>query len=182
MTNHIRRRRPPANPARDPTRARALLLGALLGLTLAAMPASAPAASHHRAPIGDRVERAIARAINHFRARNGLGPVRLDGRLALTARRHSLSMARGHYFAHDSSGGPWSRRVRSASHAGEVGEILAYLRRTSPRRQPAAVVSLWINSPPHRAVMLAPGFRRLGVGRARSGRTTFFTVDFASGR
>lgn len=182
MTSHIRRRPAPTDPVAYPSTGRALLLGALLALTLVAMPAPAPAASHHRAPIGDRVERAIARAIDRFRARNGLGPLRLDRRLALTARRHSLSMARGHYFAHDSSGGPWSRRVRSASHASKVGEILAYLRHTSPRRQAAAVVSLWINSPPHRAVMLAGGFRRLGVGRARSGRTTFFTVDFASGR
>ncbi len=172
MTSHIRRPRP----------GRALLLSALLALALAAVPGTAPAASRPQAGIGDPVERAIARAINRFRARNGLGPVRLERRLALTARRHSLSMARGHYFAHDSSGGPWSVRVRTASHASEVGEILAYLHRTSPRRQAAAVVSLWINSPPHRAVMLAGGFRRLGVGRAGSGRTTFFTVDFASGR
>lgn len=181
MTIHTRRRLAPAATSRRPRPAGALLLAALL-LALAAAPSAAPAAHRHRAAIGDRVERAIARGINRFRAQHGLAPVRLDRRLSLASRRHSLSMARGHYFAHDSSGGPWSNRVRAASHADEVGEVLAYLRGASQRRQPGAVVSLWINSPPHRAVMLTPGFRRLGVGRARSGRTTFFTADFASGR
>ena len=43
---------------------------------------------------------------------------------------------------------------------------------------------MWMNSPPHRAVLLAPAGRRIGVGKRRgklgSARRAVFTADLTS--
>jgi uncharacterized protein YkwD len=48
------------------------------------------------------------------------------------------------------------------------------------------MVRLWMNSPPHRSVLLSRGLARLGVARragsSQGGVQTFYTVDFASRR
>ena len=75
-------------------------------------------------------------------------------------------------------------RVRRYTGARWVGENIAV---TSRRRGVARrVVRMWMASPSHRAVLLCPKSRRIGVGRER-GRLggvaySVFTVDFASSR
>jgi uncharacterized protein YkwD len=74
-------------------------------------------------------------------------------------------MVRGHYFGHVSRGGrdvvdrvagtSYGRRARFT-----VQENLYWWNR---RRSPAAVVSAWMGSSVHKANVLHPGFRQVGV-------------------
>ncbi len=45
----------------------------------------------------------------------------------------------------------------------------------------SAIVNMWLNSGPHRKIMLSRSFKRIGVGRSGS-RKCFVTADFASAR
>jgi uncharacterized protein YkwD len=125
----------------------------------------------------DRAERSAIRHINGLRAAYGLAPVRPARKLNRSAERHSTDMWLRAFFDHSSSDGtPFHIRVRRYVGQRAVGETIAWL-----TRQPdagAAVYRMWRDSPPHRAILLEPGFRRIGVAR-RHGR---WTADFASPR
>jgi uncharacterized protein YkwD len=81
------------------------------------------------------------------------------------------------FFGHGSSDGtPFDVRVRRYVGDRAVGETLAWL--TGRRAVARRVVRMWRDSPPHRAILLAPGFRRIGIAR----RHGLWTADFASRR
>ena len=116
-------------------------------------------------------------AINGTRAAHGLASVRVDSRLARVARSHSLDMLRRNYFSH----GAFAARVRSSGAPGPVfGEDLAWGTAATPQW----IIDQWLASPAHRAVLLRPGFRRVGIGIVTGtfngyGGTTVVTADFA---
>jgi uncharacterized protein YkwD len=128
--------------------------------------------------------------INGVRAQHGLQAVRANGRLRLAARRHAADMAAHDFFAHDSPAGTTvSSRVKHAGYLGGVrewwlGEALAWGR--SSAGAPRAILRGLLNSPPHRAILLDPNFRDLGVGvvhGAPSGSNRgALTVDLDFGR
>jgi uncharacterized protein YkwD len=125
----------------------------------------------------DRAERSTIHHINSFRAAHGLAPVRKARALNRSAERHSSDMWMRSFFNHTSSDGtPFHVRVRRYVGERAVGETIALISRQ--RRVGAAVYRMWRDSPPHRAIMLEPGFRRIGVARVH-GR---WTADFASSR
>ena len=121
-------------------------------------------------------ESSVLRAMNSVRASHHLAPLRLDYRLERVARAHSADMLRNQYFAH----GAFFARVSGSGAAGPVfGENLAY----GPTSA-TWVVNAWLASPPHRANLLRPGFRRVGVGSVvgtfqGSAGTMIVTADFA---
>ena len=80
-------------------------------------------------------------------------------RLARAADVHSRSMLRADFFSH----GAFSQRVRRFAPR-RIGETIAMRSRCSAR----GFVRMWLNSAPHRAVLLSRGFRRVGVGRRRA--------------
>jgi uncharacterized protein YkwD len=126
---------------------------------------------------------AMLRELNSVRAHNGLPPVRADRRMNGGATAHSQDMARKRYFAH----GSWTGRVRQASgRARNVGEVIGWLDRRDPRGEAVSLVRAWLDSPPHRTVMLGRGFQRVGIGRADGSvsgqQAALYTVDFASAR
>jgi uncharacterized protein YkwD len=138
------------------------------------------------APSLDGKERAIVRAINRKRSKNGLAKVRSSARLARAADFHSWEMLDANYFAHESrDGGSFDRRVRRFADRRAVGETLAML--GSCRGKSAGkVVRMWMSSPPHRAILLSSSYRRVGIGK-RTGslggnRACLVTADFASKR
>jgi uncharacterized protein YkwD len=119
-----------------------------------------------------RGEYAIVRAMNTVRARSGVPPLRVGPALTRAARAHSVDMARRGYFDH----GAFVQRLRSFGvRAPYLGENLAY--GTQPLTA-AAIVQMWIASPPHRQNLLDRGFRLIGVGIAGSSRK-LITADFA---
>ncbi len=170
---------------RPKTNMRALAVGGTVLATLGA-PTMAEA---RRSPAGfDATERRIIRLINKNRALFHLPPLRKTPALGRSADAHSRDMLRRNFFAHHSSNGtPFERRVRRYRRAGRLGENLAYVpRKRRGVGQARTVVGMWMASPSHRAVILNPRFRRIGIGR-RAGRlgtmrATVFTADFASRR
>jgi|SRR5215210_7786144 len=132
----------------------------------------------------ERTERALIRAINHQRRAAGLRRVHMSRRLSRAADRHSREMLAGNYFAHSSAdGGSFEGRVRRYARRGAVGETLAMLTACN-RGMPAAVIAMWLGSPAHRAIMLSPAFRRVGIGRRSGtlggGAACLVTADFAA--
>lgn len=119
-------------------------------------------------------ELAIVRVMNSVRASNGVPALRVGQALTRAARAHSVDMARRGYFDH----GPFVQRLRRFGvRARYVGENLAS--GTQPLSA-AAIVQMWIASPPHRQNLLDRAFRRVGVGVA-GGSTRLITADFAGG-
>lgn len=111
--------------------------------------------------------------INAVRAQQGLAGVGQRGMLAGAAGRHASRLKRRGQLQHSSTQ-TLARRARA-----RVGEILAW---SSNRRASArSIVRNWMNSPPHRAVLLDGGFRRVGVGASRGRRGLYVTADFATG-
>jgi uncharacterized protein YkwD len=144
----------------------ALVLSTLTTLLVLSFAASAPAAE----AAGPRLDRA--------RAAYGLRRMRANRRLARAADVHSRSMLRSDYFSH----GAFSQRVRRYASFRRVGETIAWRSRCSAR----GFVRMWLNSAPHRAVLLSRTFRRIGVGRRKgrlgATRACMVTADFASRR
>jgi uncharacterized protein YkwD len=140
------------------------------------VPATPPSAV--AAQVQTRAENAIVAQVNRMRRSHGLGAVRIDGRLARVARAHSLSMLRHDVLSH----GAFAVRLRRTGPRRRFGETLAW----APGRSGSArtVVSLWMHSPPHRAVLLDGSLHRVGVGRwlgaMGAQRGAAITADFSS--
>ena len=122
-------------------------------------------------------EASLLQTMNGVRASHGLAPLRLDVRLLRAARGHSADMLHRQYFAHGSVAG---RALAHGARGPVFGEDLAW--GTGATAQ--WVVNQWLASPSHRAVLLRPGFRRVGIGIslgtfAGHGGATVFTADFA---
>lgn len=131
----------------------------------------------------DRGEAAVVRALNRVRLRQGLPRLRVDPRLDRAADLHTRQMLSGGYFAHGAFASRLHRFVRSRA----VAETLAMVSRgTCRHRRVRRVVAMWVQSAPHRAIVLSPTYRRVGIGRRR-GRLAgapacVVTADFASAR
>jgi uncharacterized protein YkwD len=113
------------------------------------------------APAGARglstSESSLLGAINGTRTSNGVAPVRVDMQLVRVGRAHSADMLRRNYFSH----GSFAARVRASGARGPMfGEDLAW--GTAATAQ--WIIGQWLASPAHRAVLLRPGFRRVGIG------------------
>ena len=124
-------------------------------------------------------ERALLAAMNGARTSRGLRPLRLDAKLQSAARAHTTEMLRYGYFGH----GAFGRRLSSFGVRGPfVGENLAW--GNGRFRRAGVIVREWLRSPEHRANLLRPGFRRVGVG-SLTGRFSglrnvlVVTADFA---
>jgi uncharacterized protein YkwD len=125
-----------------------------------------------------RVESTTLRLINQAREAKGLKPVRLDTRLWRAARHHTRDMLRRQYFAHGATSDRLSRYVHGG---GVIGETLAW--GSGSYASPASTVRSWLNSPPHRRILLDRDFRFVGIG-SRGGRfagqrwARVYTADF----
>lgn len=122
-------------------------------------------------------EASLLQRINAVRMNNRLAPLRLDVRLLRAARGHSADMMNRQYFAHGAVAG---RALAQGARGPVFGEDLAWGTRVGADW----VVSKWLASPPHRANLLRPSFRRIGVGIsfgtfAGHGGVVVFTADFA---
>jgi uncharacterized protein YkwD len=124
-------------------------------------------------------EENLLQAINRARAVHGAPPLRVGVRLQAAARAHSRAMARTGAFTH----GNWYHRLRRHGvRARTLGETIAWGVGTDGTA--AAIVRMWLESPPHRATLLRRGFRRIGVGVAVGTMDGFpgasvATADFA---
>ena len=130
-----------------------LAISAGLVVALPAGPASATSAQFK-----------VVNKINRIRHANGLHRLRPAFSLFASAALYSERMMSTDYFGHLS-------RIPVASRWSVAGETLEWHR--GWRLRPRLVVSMWMHSPSHRAILLSSRFTRIGVGRARGryGRT-----------
>jgi len=164
----------PRSPFRLPAAvAVCLLAGAATALVLPApshAAATAPcadsgtAASEAPAPV---VGRAIRCLVNGQRAAHGLSPLRASRQLRVAAEAHGADMVEHQFFAHVSplTGAITNRARRSGYiHSDDyaLGEDIAW--GEGELSTPDAIVTAWMNSPEHRAVILDRDFRDMGVG------------------
>lgn len=146
-----------------------------------AAPAPAPVAS-----VDDELaalEDEVIRLTNIERAKHGLLPLRKSEILTQAARAHNADMIAGNFVSHTGSNGFSSAlRAQAAGYPTYgwgrcyVGENIA-----AGLHTPQDAMNGWLNSPSHRANMLRPEYREIGVGVAKGGRYgTYWTVDFGS--
>jgi len=156
--------------------ARNLRIGVAVFVTAAICGGTATAG---QSPSLNRDESSLLGVMNHVRTSRGLQPLRLDSRLERTARSHSATMLRDGTFAH----GDFAARIRRAGvRSYRIAENLAWAAGALSRAR--AIVNAWLASPGHRANLLHPGFRLLGVGALRGtfkgyGGALMVTTDFA---
>jgi uncharacterized protein YkwD len=139
--------------------------GDALGVTTAITLGSSAGCARGRSLAARRA--AVACLVNRARAAAGLRGFRGHRSLSRAASRHARDMARGRFFGHQRVGGPSlrSRARRAGWRGGRLGEAIAY--GCGSGATPAAIVRSWLNSPPHRAILLSTRMSRMGVGVAR---------------
>ncbi|HEX6699453.1 MAG TPA: CAP domain-containing protein [Gaiellaceae bacterium] len=175
----------------------------MVGKKLAPVAAALALIASIAAPAGARVsgpeQKARANAVlatqvlvdvNRLRRAHGLAPLRLSPSLAAAAKQHSQEMARLGYFSHDSADGAafWRRVQRYYGPNGHqywsVGENLLW---SSPDIDAAGSLKMWMASPEHRANLLKPEWREIGLsavhadaapGTFRGLEVTIVTADF----
>ena len=147
----------------------AAAVGFLLALAFAAT--TAVARPHTGRTTVSPSEQALLAEVNRIRGAHGLPALRTDGRLVRAARAHTDGMLRQKRFAH----GNFAARLRQFGvRAGRVGENLAW--GSGSLATAPAIVRMWLNSPAHRANLLRPGFRKIGLG---TGFGSFAGYDLA---
>ena len=116
------------------------------------------------------VRDALLCEIERVRDRRDAGRLHPDAELDLAAGRHATDMVERRYFSHTSpGGGDLEDRARRAGYATRtcswrVGEILAW--GVDRRSTAAATVAAWLDSQPHRRILVSRRYSDLGVGTA----------------
>lgn len=118
----------------------------------------------------DAAEQQIANDINARRADNGLSPLKLSPNLSRAAAWKSEDAAANGIFSHMDSAqrSPFQRATDCGYASANVSEIVAQ------GFKPAVVVGAWMGSDGHRAAILTPGVKVMGVGVAGGHSTVKF--------
>jgi uncharacterized protein YkwD len=107
-----------------------------------------------------RIEDQVVVLVNEVRQRHDQVRLRTDQRLRAAARGHSADMRAGGYLAHQAPDGRTAAdRMTAAGYPQPAGENIA-----CGQRGPHEVISAWMTSPGHRANILNPDLRAVGVG------------------
>ena len=128
--------------------------------------------------------------INVVRQAHRLAPLKLSRQLTVAAVEHTTEMGEAGYFAHESLDhtAPATRIERSYPSAGRrfwsVGENLLFV---APDVDAAEAITLWMNSPEHKANLLDPAWREIGISARHTNSApgtygnqpvTIITTDF----
>ncbi|HUG05373.1 MAG TPA: CAP domain-containing protein [Candidatus Limnocylindria bacterium] len=149
---------------------RALVSAALVACLLVAWPGSLPSAAASL----DAQESGLVSVVNSFRAERGLARLAVSDTLTFAAKWMATDMAVYNYFSHTSRDGRAPvQRMSDAGYPGRqtyTGENIA-----GGYSSASEVLSGWINSPAHYAVLTNPNYRAIGVGRAYSDGSSYRT-------
>jgi uncharacterized protein YkwD len=136
------------------------------------------------------LDRGVLQQLNEIRALHGLTALKLDSSLNSSAAQHSDEMGMKGYFEHNSADGTvfWKRIQRyypsSKFSYWSVGENLLW---SSPDVDAAGAMRMWMNSPEHKANILNPRWRQIGIsavhldsapGTYQNLSVTIITTDF----
>ena len=135
-----------------------------------------------------RAESATLCLVNRERTARGLDALKRSKALDRASREYARSMVRHRFFAHVTpGGGTLKQRIRESSYLDgarsfKIGENLAW--GSGSLAAPKRRVASWMASPGHRANILNPRFRHLGVGlstgapKATSLRSATYVTHF----
>ena len=166
-----------------------VVFACVAALLAVAAPAALSAPSTTQASVAN-LESGLLQQLNAVRADRGLPALRPNARLAAAAEQHSREMADDGYFNHSSvDGTSFSDRIAKwypmgSFHSWYVGENLLWM---SPTVDPSRAVAMWMRSPAHRANILNPQWRDVGIGAVYSNSAggafthlpvTIVTTDF----
>ncbi|WP_306340029.1 sigma-70 family RNA polymerase sigma factor [Streptomyces sp. AS13] len=142
-----------------------------------AAPAPKPPKPKPAPPAPSGMAEQVTALVNAERAKEGCGPVSVNGLLNTAAQRHSADMAANDYFDHTSQDGrePDDRITAAGYQWTTYGENIAKGQRT-----PAEVMQAWMDSPGHRANILNCSFKEIGMGKQESGDGPVWTQVFGS--
>ncbi|MEU2718689.1 CAP domain-containing protein [Streptomyces sp. NPDC007205] len=129
---------------------------------------------HHAAPTNATVER-ILQLVNKERAAAGLHPLTLNSRLSKAAQAHSNEMARTSLYSHTGpDGSSPGDRIQKSGYSWSMWAENIHHRQGSPE----TIMADWMHSPGHRANILNPRLREIGIGVDSGG--TYWTQDFGT--
>jgi uncharacterized protein YkwD len=113
---------------------------------------------------------AVLCLLNGERRDRGLGPLKVNGKLAKAADVQASDMVKREYFSHRNPEGRNSTaRIKAAGYMSgggrwTVGENLAW--GVGELASARGLVNAWMNSPPHRSNILKPAYREIGLAIA----------------
>lgn len=121
---------------------------------------SAPARSRS-VPNVKTFMRQVLSLTNGIRRNAGLAPLRLNAKLATTAKAHSRDMGRNDFFSHTGSDGssPFDRMQSAGYRYSWASENVA-----AGYNNPQSVMNAWMASAGHRANILDPQLKEIGIG------------------
>lgn len=135
-------------------------------------PQQSPDAMPAVLPDTPAVEAAIIEFTNAYRGRQKLGALKPNPNLTKAARAYAAFLAKSGKFSHTADGREAGDRISSAGYTWcQIGENLAMhldSRGFESRTLAEKSVEGWINSPPHRANLVAPAVTEIGVGVVRA--------------
>lgn len=116
--------------------------------------------------------------VNEARRLHGLPPLTYNYELSIAAQVHTEDMAQNLDLMHIGSDGsrPADRQQRYGYRGAYGGEAVAW-----GWESPVPVVEFWVNSPPHRVLILNPEADEVGVGHTADGRAPniwYWAVEF----
>ena len=113
-----------------------------------------------------KYENEVIRLINEIRVKNGLNTLKADWELSRVARYKSQDMKDNNYFSHTSPvyGSPFNMIKNFGISYKSAAENIA-----KGQTSPQSVVNAWMNSSGHRANILNPSYKKIGVGYVISG-------------
>jgi uncharacterized protein YkwD len=152
----------------------------VVGLAVLVAPAVCQAGTFAPVPAS---EQQVLALLNQIRQQHHLGSLTASAPLRSAARAHSLDMLRNGYFDHNSASESYQVRISQYVTSPQTGETIA--RGVGSTGSPVALVSQWMRSAAHRAIILAPTMRRVGLGVAIGSfngtrNVVMATADFAA--
>lgn len=113
----------------------------------------------------------VLRLVNERRCAAGLTPLALNNNLNQAAQKHSNRMARLNFFGHTDpyNGSTFQSRIRAAGYQGSsLAENIA-----AGQSSAQQVFNTWWNSGGHRANLMDPAYRHMGLGYASNASSTY---------
>lgn len=140
----------------------------VLALVVGALALAGPAAATAPSVVDlDSLETAILKKVNEVRRAAGLTALRPASSLDRAAASYARAMAVQGFFSHVPPSGVSLKTRLSGFYPPtnparwRIGEVMLW---RSAATEAEDVVTTWMNSPPHRTVLLLPAFREIGIG------------------
>jgi uncharacterized protein YkwD len=139
---------------------RKITLSLLASLALLLVPALGQAAGKTSKRASS--EQQVLVLLNQIRADHNLTPFTASSQLRNAAHAHSSDMLKNGYFEHDGLNETWDARITRYLKSTLIGENIAW--GNGSYGTPEGIVSQWMHSPPHRAIILTAALHHIGLG------------------